>query len=141
MIKGARNTEKKGKGVRYSEGKLPFRLVPWDSMVEAAKVYLLGCAKYAPRNWEKGLSFEQTFDSLQRHAIFWFLGEDRDPETGLMHMAQVAWNALALLAFQLRGRKDLDDRPKISKQELAQLREAVDIHVKKMRRKTSKKRR
>lgn len=137
MIKGARNTEKKGRGVRYSEDKLPFRLIPWDSMVEVAKVYLHGCAKYAPRNWEKGLSFEQTFDSLQRHAIFWYLGEDRDPDSGLMHMGQVAWNALALLMFQLRGRKDLDDRPKISKQELAQLKKAIS----KQQRKSSKKRR
>ena len=55
-----------------------------------------------------------------------------------MHMAQVAWNALALLAFQLRGRKDLDDRPKVSAKELAELREAIGVHLKKMRRKTSK---
>jgi len=114
MIKGAKNTEKKGKGIRYSEGKLPFKLLPWDAMVELVKVYLHGCGKYAPRNWEQGLGFDNTFDSLQRHAIAWYLGEDHDPDSGLWHMSQVAWNALALLAFQLRGRTDLDDRPKFS---------------------------
>ena len=114
MIKGAKNTEGKGKGIRYSEGKLPFKLVPWDAFVEVVRVYLHGCGKYAPRNWEKGLGFDSTFDSLQRHAIAWYLGEDNDPDSGLMHMAQVAWNALALVAFQLRGRTDLDDRPDFS---------------------------
>jgi hypothetical protein len=115
MVETERNTEAEGRGMRYSAGKLPFNLMPWDAMIELAKVYAHGCKKYAPRNWEKGLSFDNVYGSLQRHAVAWYLGEDNDQDSGLMHMAQVAWNALALVAFQLRGRKDLDDRPKVFK--------------------------
>lgn len=105
------NTNTKGDAMRFSKGKLPFRLVPWDAFVEVVKVYRMGCGKYAPRNWENGLSFDETFDSLQRHAVAWYLGEDYDEESGLHHMAHVAWNALALVAFTFRGRTELDDRP------------------------------
>jgi hypothetical protein len=37
--------------------------------------------------------------------------EDRDPETGSLHITAVAWHALVLLAFHLRG-AGTDDRPK-----------------------------
>lgn len=98
------------RGIRENSGKLPWHLLPWDALSELARVYQRGSEKYTPRNWEKGLSFEETWDSLQRHAQAWIAGNDHDEETKLNHMAHVAWNALALLAFQLRGRTDLDDR-------------------------------
>ena len=36
-------------------------------------------------------------------------GEDRDPESGLLHTAHIAWHGLALTAFLLRG-VGTDDR-------------------------------
>ena len=104
------NTEGEGRGVRYSAGKLPFRLVPWDGFIEVVEVFKMGGSKYAPRNWENGLSYESTFDSLMRHAIAWYLGEDNDWESGLHHMAHVAWNALVLVTYHMRGMVHLDDR-------------------------------
>ena len=112
MIKGKKNTNTKGGAIRYSQGKMPWRLLPWDAMHEVVRVFQAGCGKYAPRNWEEGLSFDETFDSMMRHATDWYMGEEWNKKDGnVHHLAQVIWNALVLLAFTLRGRKDLDDRP------------------------------
>ena len=111
-MKKQKNTNTKGGAIRYSSKKLPWRLLPWDAMTEVVKVYAWGCLKYDARNWEKGLSFDETYDSMMRHAKAWYLGEERNKDDGnVYHLAQVVWNALALLAFTLRGQKELDDRP------------------------------
>ena len=107
-----KNTNTKGGAIRYSEGKLPWRLLPWDALREVVRVFQFGTKKYAARNWEKGLSFDETFDSMMRHATDWYEGEEYNKEDGgVHHLAQVAWNALVLLAFCLRGQRELDDRP------------------------------
>ena len=103
-----RPTENYG-GLRYNEGKLRYDLLPADALEELVKVYTKGAAKYAPRNWEKGMDWSKCFASLLRHAFSWAKGEDLDPETGCAHMAHVAWNALALVAYAKRS-KGLDDR-------------------------------
>src|SRR3972149_1435422 len=38
-------------------------------------------------------------------------GERNDPEDGQHHLASVAWSALALLAYEIRGMVEWDDRP------------------------------
>lgn len=90
-------------------------LISWRTMTELAKVLTFGAKKYAARNWEKGLSFSETFASLQRHAIKWYEGEDIDPETGLSHLAHVMCNTMFLLHFVLTG-TGTDDRPKYNKE-------------------------
>ena len=104
--------KKEERGTRYNGGKLRWHLLPWDAIRALVDIYEIGASKYAPRNWEKGLSYSETFDSLQRHLLRWYTGEDLDPETGRLHMAHATWNAVALLTFVVRNRTDLDDRPK-----------------------------
>lgn len=98
--------------MRFNAGKLRYDLLPPDAIQELVKVYTMGAEKYAARNWEKGLSLTQCYASLERHSAAWMAGEDRDPESGLLHMAHVAWNAIAITAFQMRGVGE-DDRPQI----------------------------
>lgn len=98
-------------GLRYNAGKPRYDLLPADALDELVKVFTRGAEKYAPRNWEKGMAWSETcFAALQRHAWKWQAGEDIDPETGCQHMAHAAWNALALVAYSLRG-VGQDDRP------------------------------
>lgn len=106
------------RGVRHNKGKVRWHLVPWDGMQAVADIFEKGAHLYSPRNWEKGLSYSEVFDSLQRHLLSWYRGEDRDPLSGMLHLAHATWNALALLTFTVRGRDDLDDRP--NKVELGQ---------------------
>lgn len=102
----------KSKGLRYNKGKLRWSLLPYDSLKYIIEVFEHGAKKYNDRNWEKGLSYSDTYDCAMRHLTAWFLREDNDTESGLKHLAHAAWNCLALLTFELRN-VGVDDRPKI----------------------------
>lgn len=69
-----------------------------------------GAKKYAERNWERGIPRSSQKGALDRHLALYWAGENLDPESGLPHLAHVAWHALTLLALHLRGVGD-DDRP------------------------------
>lgn len=98
-------------GNRYNVGKIPWHLLPWDAVEEVVRVIQFGAKKYSPRGWEdKPLSYVETAASMTRHTVAWLRGQDRDPETGLHHMAHAACNALFLVAYALRGEKSKDDR-------------------------------
>lgn len=95
-------------GAKYDQGKAPWHLFPFDAAGEVVEVLRLGAEKYGDRNWEKGIKLSRLFAALMRHLLSWWLGEDRDKESGLPHLAHVACNALMLLA--LRSRAEWDDR-------------------------------
>lgn len=99
-------------GVKHDDLKIRWDLGPWDALNELMYVWTVGAYKYEPRNWEKGFRWGRSFAAIFRHAIAWWLGEERDPDTGAHHLAQVAWNALALLHFVLNPKKykKWDDR-------------------------------
>lgn len=80
------------------------------SLMELARVAGFGTKKYARYNFLQGFSYSLAYDALQRHALAFWSGEDRDPESGQLHMAHCAWQALCLVAFQVRG-IGKDDRP------------------------------
>jgi hypothetical protein len=104
------DTSKATEGVRFDQGKLPLHLVPPELEEEVAKVLEFGAKKYAPRNWEKGMDWSRVEASLRRHLLRWKMGEDIDPETGLLHVAHIATNAAFLIAYTRRGVGN-DDRP------------------------------
>lgn len=85
---------------------------PWRGLVEVARVLDFGAKKYAPRNWELGIAHSRTFAAAMRHLCARAGGETLDPETGLDHYAHAACEIMFALAFAVRGRTDLDDRPK-----------------------------
>ena len=96
-------------GLRYNEGKPRVDLLPPDALLALGEVYEVGAKKYAERNWEKGMSWQTVLGCLLRHTFKFMLGEDRDEESGLLHSQHIAWNALALLTYQLRN-IGIDDR-------------------------------
>jgi dATP/dGTP diphosphohydrolase len=98
------------KGLRFNEGKPRYDLLPYDAIDALADHYRKGSEKYAERNWERGMDWSKCFSSLMRHASAFAQGEDYDPENGSLHATAMAWNALALLAYQLRNIGN-DDRP------------------------------
>lgn len=106
---------------RKADG-LRFDLIPEDALAELAWVYTAGAQKYEDRNWEKGYEWHKSIRALYSHLGFFMAGEDRDPETGALHIMQVAWHAIALAVFYLRD-VGLDDRPK-NQHALAALRSA-----------------
>ncbi len=87
--------------------------IPWESLQELGRVYAYGAGKYADYNFRKGYDWSLTFDAMLRHAFAFWSGEDKDRESGLHHMAHVAWHALTLLLYSITGR-GTDDRPPVA---------------------------
>jgi hypothetical protein len=97
-------------GRKDDAGRLRFDLIPAYQLQELARVYTIGAAKYADRNWEKGIAYGRVYAAMLRHAIAWWRGERDDPDDGQHHLAAVAWCALALIELE-RTHTELDDRP------------------------------
>lgn len=102
-------TSEGGGGLRYDDNKLRVDLVPIEWTTELARVLTIGAHKYQDRNWELGMPWSKCVGALQRHFLRWQSGNMVDAETGCHELAMVAWNALALMSYQLRE-LGLDDR-------------------------------
>lgn len=73
------------------------------AMVEIAKVGTFGAAKYTDGGWvHVPNGFQRYEDAQQRHAAYRHMGQDHDSDSGLLHLAHEAWNAVAKLDLYLR---------------------------------------
>jgi len=73
----------------------------------------MGALKYEDDNWRKGLPYSSCVRAINSHLTLWRSGKAVDPDTGCHHLAQVAWNALTLLVYELT-KSGKDDRIKFS---------------------------
>lgn len=86
-----------------------YDLIPVEPLAELARLYGFGAAKYEAHNFRKGYEWSKSYAALQRHANAFWGGEDIDPESGLPHMASVAFHAFALSEF-MQTHREFDDR-------------------------------
>jgi hypothetical protein len=71
-----------------ARGKLPLHLVPATSLAWQALAHLDGGLKYGYQNYRaSGIVASDYVSAAQRHIQKWFNGEDRDSDSGLMHLA------------------------------------------------------
>ena len=96
-------------GLRFNEGKNRYDLLDPFAVDNLTKVFTFGASKYADHNWLKGLKWSNITSSLKRHLAAYEQGEDYDKESGLLHAAHIAWNAMALLSHY-KYHPQLDDR-------------------------------
>lgn len=89
----------KEQGLRFNEGKLRYDLLHPVAQEGIVKVLTRGATKYAPRNWEKGMSWLSVLASMKRHIALYEQGEDIDPETGQLHVDHIQCNAHFLSAY------------------------------------------
>lgn len=75
-----------------------------EAITELAEVLTFGAKKYAAHNWRKGLSFEETISSMERHIASIKKGEWSDQESLRLHAAHVMCNAMFLTYFMLHAR-------------------------------------
>jgi hypothetical protein len=73
------------------------------ALLHLGEVSGFGAQKYEAFNYLKGYDWRLTVDAALRHLLAFWAGEDRDPESGLLHPAHFAWHGLALTSFALRG--------------------------------------
>lgn len=86
-----------------------FSLLPFEALDEVLRAYHYGSTKYSDHNWRKGYKWSLSFDACMRHLTAFWMGEDKDEESGLSHLAHAGWHVLCLLWFWLNG-KGMDDR-------------------------------
>jgi len=76
------------------------------ALEEVAKVTTTGADKYTPNGWVDVPNAEERYmDAAARHLLAYAKGEVYDNDTGgtgCKHLAQVAWNILAVLELQER---------------------------------------
>ena len=82
-----------------------WELLPMQEIEDLVKVYTYGAKKYKPDGWknlENG--FERYRAALMRHMMLYINGERYDKESGLQHLSQVVWNAIAMLWYDKHGK-------------------------------------
>lgn len=92
-------------GVKHDQEKPRMDLLPMDALVEVAKVLTFGAKKYGDHNWEKGIAVHRLRAAQLRHDAAVEMGELYDSESGLIHTAHKACDALMELAMRLRHGK------------------------------------
>jgi hypothetical protein len=70
-----------------------------------------GATKYGDYNWAKGMKWSRLYAAALRHLIAWWRGENKDPESGLSHLAHAACCLIFLLQLE-KTKQQFDDRPK-----------------------------
>ncbi len=95
--------EKKQAAQKADSDKAPLSLLPMDALLEVGKCLQFGAEKYGPYNWRKGFDWSRIESAMLRHYAAYQTGQDRDPESGHLHTAHMAVNALFLLAHQLNN--------------------------------------
>lgn len=100
--------------LKHDEGKLPLDLLPFEALEQVALVLQHGREKYDAHNWRKGFLYSRLIASVLRHIFAFARGEDRDPESQLLHTAHAICGLLFLTSFQVKPppEPDRDDRIK-----------------------------
>jgi hypothetical protein len=89
-------------GVKYDKDKPRLDLIPPELLLRMGEVLGHGASKYGERNWEAGMLWGRVYGATLRHLMAWASGEEKDPETGLPHLAHAATNIAFLLAYDER---------------------------------------
>lgn len=124
-------------GAKMDAGKAPIirgvlQYFP-HALEHVANVSAKGAAKYAWRGWESVPNgFSRYSDALGRHLLAEATQGPYDSDTGELHAAQVAWNALARLELYLRSAQASNAEAVAVEhrgEDAAQLNPAIDMDV------------
>jgi hypothetical protein len=99
-------------GKKFDNGKPMLALLPVRAVEDVGRVLTFGASKYDPWNWSKGMAWSRLISASLRHLFAFMRGEDRDPETGISHLAHAACCLLFLLEYTY-SRREFDDRNKL----------------------------
>lgn len=103
-----------GTGVKHDSGKPDLSLLSTIATFKVAQVMTFGKQKYSAHNWRGAFAWSRPAAAALRHIFLWLGGEDKDPESGLSHLAHAACCLMFLLEFE-DTHPEFDDRYKASK--------------------------
>lgn len=104
--------EKPMVGMKESEGKRQWDLLPVEALEEVIKAFEFGLGKYCRGNYEAGIPYTKIFSAAQRHLWAWMKGEAEASDSKVHHLAHAATCCLMLLVLELNADlyKEFDDR-------------------------------
>lgn len=99
-------------GVKHDNGKNPLDLLPFGALEDVGRVLEFGARKYSAWNWSKGMMYSRLIAASLRHIFAFAKGENKDPETGISHIAHALCCLLFLQEYINRGQQfqKFDDR-------------------------------
>lgn len=87
------------------DDKLRWDLLPMEEIEDIVRVYHAGAKKYGPNTWQDlDDGFERYRAAMFRHLMEYMKGERVDSDTGCFHLAQCAWNCIAMLWYDKHGK-------------------------------------
>ena len=103
--------QKQEPGTKFDFGKPPLDLISVEANIQEAMVLDFGRKKYDTHNWRTGMSWSRVIGAALRHISAFNRGEDKDPETGLSHLAHARCCVSFLLEYE-KTHREFDDRCK-----------------------------
>lgn len=89
----------------FKDDKLRWDLLPMQEIEDIVRVFHLGAKKYEPNGWKDiPNGFERYRAAMMRHLMCYMNGERYDKELNVNHLAQVCWNAIAMLWYDKHGK-------------------------------------
>lgn len=89
----------------FQDNKLRWDLLPLKEIEDIVRVYHAGAKKYGPNRWQNlEDGFQRYKAAALRHLLEYEKGERVDADTGCLHLAQFAWNAIAMLYLDKHGK-------------------------------------
>jgi len=99
-------------GKKYDSEKSRVDLIPYEALEEVGHVLRYGLKKYKKAdNYQSGIEIRRLIGASMRHTGKFNSGEDYDPESKTIHLA----NAISNLCFAIwiyKNKPEFDDRPK-----------------------------
>jgi len=94
--------------MKFDADKLRYDLIPPSAMKALAEVLTYGAKKYKPNNWRNG-DKDRYIAALYRHLEAWRAGEQKDEESGMVHLAHALTNVAFLLELDSSTSKELNN--------------------------------
>lgn len=86
---------------KHDGGKAPMDLLPWDALEMVAQVMAHGAKRYGENSWQ-GVERRRYEAAMLRHYSSHKRGGTVDSDSGLLHLAHMACNAIFILALEIR---------------------------------------
>ena len=99
----------KDKGLKYDTGKAKLSMIPVEALEMEAQAFEYGAKKYAKNNFKGGMEWSRLLDASLRHIYAFSAGENIDEESLVNHIGN-ARACLAMLAYNIKNNKGIDDR-------------------------------
>lgn len=95
--------EKATVALKFDQAKPDYSLIPTEALDEIAAVWSFGEKKYAAFNWTLGFKWRRPLAAALRHIYAFLRGEDKDPESGLCHLAHAVCCLMMVISFLKLG--------------------------------------